>query len=337
MVALSDLVIGLEVAGSLLIILFLGFLLGYLSYLDSQALSVIVFYVSRVALPASLFFGIAPFAFEERAIPTILTVLFATILVIFLILPICILLRFSLGGIGLAIFSVTSGNVIVLTAPIIEVLFPEDPFYINQFVIYTLYPSLVLMLPLSIFLFSLDQDRRNGNGVSSVVVNRALFSVITNPNVIAMFLGTLFAIIPLPVVSVFSFTLQSLAGTTSPLGVFSVGLAISTINLRQLLESLFGLPLVYLFFKMFLLPILALPWVVVFGMSSTDVRVLVLYLSAPTAIASFVLAHSFSIGKGEERDHTMIVAVSLALQTVVFFVVILLFTVILNAFGWFVD
>ncbi|KAL0211987.1 hypothetical protein RCL1_005613 [Eukaryota sp. TZLM3-RCL] len=102
---------GLEAIGGLIIILIGGFCIGFFKILNEQAMRPLVFVVHKIALPSALFVFIAPYGLDDRAIPTILTALCATVVVLLLLAPFLFTNKYNLGGIASAFMATTGGNV----------------------------------------------------------------------------------------------------------------------------------------------------------------------------------------------------------------------------------
>ncbi|KAL0226921.1 hypothetical protein P9112_014245 [Eukaryota sp. TZLM1-RC] len=154
---MTQIVAALEIAGALLLILSLGFILGFLHILKLKAMIALNFFVNMIGLPALVFISLAPSDITGRAIPVILTVISATLvmLILFTIIHFTVH-RFTSAGFAAIALTTTFGSNAVLGRPLVQALFPDDPPFFNEFVVYTLLPGLVFVIPLAIFLFELN-------------------------------------------------------------------------------------------------------------------------------------------------------------------------------------
>ncbi|KAL0238444.1 hypothetical protein GEMRC1_012917 [Eukaryota sp. GEM-RC1] len=284
-----NIVITLEIAGALLIILCIGFIVGHF-FLSQDSLIAYVFVLNKILLPAALFRSIAPIGFDERSIPVMLTVFLASFSLILLLSPLFFILRFSLSGWGAGLMNITGGNVIVISVPIVESLFERNRFT-SSFIFYSLFFNLIFILPTTLLLLNLDYAQKFSS-TSDSPVKYALIKTALNPIIIAVTLGSVFGILRLPIPTVIMFTVEALGRSVSPVGLFSVGVGLGLHDFKGK-NPHFGIAIIYLVGKMILLPLLILPFALVMNLTNTEVRVLVIYMSAPSTIVGYLLCKEY--------------------------------------------
>ncbi|KAL0221183.1 hypothetical protein RCL1_001037 [Eukaryota sp. TZLM3-RCL] len=147
----------LQVSGALLLLLALGFFFGFFAILKLKSLLAYNFFVNSIALPSLVFAVLAPFSLTSRAVPVMLTVLGATISTLLILTMARFLFRLSTATFATSIVSTLFGSNAVVGRPLLQALYPDEPEFFNEFILYTLAPVLLLAIPIGIFLFELQR------------------------------------------------------------------------------------------------------------------------------------------------------------------------------------
>ncbi|KAL0236094.1 hypothetical protein GEMRC1_002676 [Eukaryota sp. GEM-RC1] len=152
-----SIIFALEVVGALLIILSIGFLLGYFRILKTKSLISLNFYVNTIALPAIVFVTLAPFTVRTDAIPIFLAVSSAVLVIIIFLFILRFFISITDRTFATLLLSGLFGSNAVVGRPVVSALFPDNQRFANEFVFFTLFPLIILVIPVTIFLFELSQ------------------------------------------------------------------------------------------------------------------------------------------------------------------------------------
>ncbi|KAL0226922.1 hypothetical protein P9112_014246 [Eukaryota sp. TZLM1-RC] len=407
---MTQIVAALEIAGALLLMLSLGFILGFFHILKLKAMIALNFFVNMIGLPALVFILLAPTDITARAIPVMLTVTMATIVVMLIFVFVnLIIYRFTPASFAALALTTTFGANVVLGVPLVQVLYPDDPPFFNEYAIYTILPGLVFVVPLSIFLFEYGKNMRHVNPKPNLALPANSWNYSTKevqtekmerspsgdtpiaphkehllpevdeameiqeeeyypihhvhispghsveePDVVPehggkeavkkaslktalspLFLASVIAFpiallnITLPLTITFFFT--SLGATATPVGLFVVGLSLGLFDWLGRRIGYISV-LAYVLGKQVLFPLLTLPFALLFGLSGPETRVVLIYSASPASTAAFTLARFYS---NKEEDPSVEVAPALAIQSLLIFLFIWIYIIVLDAFNWF--
>jgi predicted permease len=119
-------------------------------------------------------------------------------------------------------------------------------------------------------------------------VKRVLLGIVTNPIIIGIVCGLPFALLEVGIPSVLSKTLSNLASITAPLALLIVG---ADFEGTKAVKKL-GLSVWATVTKLVIQPAVMLPVAVLMGFRGQELVAIVIMLSAPTTVASYIMARS---------------------------------------------
>lgn len=111
-------------------------------------------------------------------------------------------------------------------------------------------------------------------------------SILTNPLILACFIGGFINLVGIPVHVTLEKLLMILSNAALPLGLLSVGVGL---HFREILSSKLGLILSN-FIKLALFPLVMYLFAVYFQLSSMNTQIVIIFAAMPTAISSYILA-----------------------------------------------
>jgi len=134
-------------------------------------------------------------------------------------------------------------------------------------------------------------------------------SIISNPLIVACFIGAMVNVTGLSVPLFIDKTLQILSSAALPMGLLSVGVGLELRGWKQRKNEL----LIASFFKLLLLPLITFGIGVMMGLDALSLSVVVIFAAMPTAPSAFVLARQLG---GDVRLMSSIITVQTLLSLV---------------------
>jgi predicted permease len=148
--------------------------------------------------------------------------------------------------------------------------------------------------------------------LSWLAMRRVLIQILTNPLILAVAAGALYATTGLPIPLILDYTFETLGQTAFPLALLGVG---GVLELEKMRGSNFPLVCMAGLIKVVLGPTAGYSLAMLLGLSPEEIRIVCVFLAAPTAVASFVLADQLggdrSLAAGTVALSTLLSLVSL--------------------------
>lgn len=278
---MQDLLFTFESVAPVFLITFLGTLLKRGRLINDQFVTDSSRLVFNVAMPVLIFLKLSEVDFRQlfhvRLILYLYLMTMVSVAVIWLFV-----LRFIQKGEdrGAFIQGAFRSNFAIVGFAIIANLFGEDALAKAAFV-------LALVMPLHNFL-SVVILTISTNPEDAIEWKLIAFRVLKNPLIVAAAIAILFALVHIPLHPILARTGDYLAGLTLPLALLGIGGSLNMEAVKRASKMAFAASGI----KLIMLPLLGTLGAVWIGMRGLDLAVIFILFSAPTAIASFVMAQT---------------------------------------------
>jgi len=123
--------------------------------------------------------------------------------------------------------------------------------------------------------------------VPKEIVTSSAKSIAKNPLIIGVVAGFLFALIRIPIPTIFSNTLSHISALSTPLALIVIGASMNFGKIKERISP----TLIVCALKLIAMPLLFLPLAFMFGICNEGIVALFVMYAAPTAIASYVMAY----------------------------------------------
>ncbi len=141
-------------------------------------------------------------------------------------------------------------------------------------------------------------------------IGKMFSKFVTNPLIIGIFLGFLFAFFQIDISEVSEQTLSSLAAISTPLGLIGIGAYMNFNEMDTIKDSAKAVVL-----KLLLYPALVVFSGIILGFNRIDTTILFVLFGSPTAISSFIMASALG---GDKKLAANIVILSTILSLITF-------------------
>lgn len=310
---MSDFLIILEQVSVLLIILVIGYIVGKIGILDSQAtkkLSQIVLYVTTPMTILNSFF----IEYSEERLSGLLWTIGASAVTftITIILASVLFRRFKKDDAAVMKFTTVFSNATYMGFPLMTALFGDLGVFYGSFytVIFT-----ILLFSYGLLLFGQKASRRE-----------MLKKVTLNSSIIAVYLGIIIFLFQIQLPSVVTKSIHAIGQMTMPMSMLVIGGVISTAKLREVFMD----KKVYIAsaIRLILIPLVGLGIMLLLRVPTLPATVIVTAMAMPAATSTTMFAEM--AGRGSALS-SRIVAVSTLLCIVTAPVLLALVTRILGA------
>lgn len=284
------------------LMILLGGVLKRLRIINEEFVKAANRYVFQIALPVMLFREIAFSDIMSSATPTFILFCMLVTLVMFLGLWLFAFLfvkdRHSVGA-----FAQAGAR---SSAAILGVAFVENicgsagmaPLMIVSAV------PLFNVLSVIILTFSAAGEEKEKQSLGKVIV-RSLKGIVTNPIIIGIFLGMIFAALPVRMPVIGQKLISLVAQTATPLALLAIGGGFEW----KAAKSKLGLSFVASFIKLAVLPALFLPFAYLLGFAPSEMAAILVMLASPTTVSCYVMARS--MGNDEVLTSNVIVTTTI--------------------------
>lgn len=119
-----------------------------------------------------------------------------------------------------------------------------------------------------------------------ILISSAI-SLRKNPLIIGVVAGTIFSLIAVPIPRALSSTLSYISNLSTPLALIVIGASMNIGKAKERLKP----TLIVSLLKLFVMPVLLLPFAFLFGISNEGLVILFVLYASPTAISSYVMAY----------------------------------------------
>ena len=169
---------------------------------------------------------------------------------------------------------------------------------------------------MSVIILSLTAP--GSGGLDRKNINRAVKGIITNPIIIAIFLGLVFSLVRIPVPGIIMTSLNTMARMASPLALigmgagFELGKAVSMLRPSAIASAI----------KLLLWPCIFLPLGVSLGFSSQELVAIIIMLGSPTTVSCYIMARNTG-HEGVLTSGAVVITLLMSSVTITFWLFIL--------------
>ena len=304
---LEQFAFALNVTAPILILLILGITFRRTGFIDQHFINIANSFVFNVTLPCLLFFSIASTPLTQAT--NIPLFLFG---VLFTLGSALLFWLISLGLIaadkrGVFVQGAFRGNL-----GIIGIALVFNAYGTEMLAVASLYMALIAIIdnPLSVLILKPKE-------------HKPYKSILTNPIIIAVFLGLVFSGLQIPLPTFISQSGQYLAQMTLPLALICIGGSLYWKNFQNHPKDVLWATLC----KLLLMPLLGTILAIKLGFSGKELGLIYLMLSSPTAVSSYIMAKKMT-------NHGTIAAEIIALTTACSTLIITLGLILLQTKGY---
>ncbi len=275
-----------EIIGPVFAIMALGYGALYFGYLSDSANNILPKYATGIAVPCLLFRSISQLDFSQAYDTRLLISYYGVGLFCFLLtMKVARLLFSRRPGESVSVgFSVLFGNSVFMGLPIVERAYGAGGAEIAYGIVSV--HAVAMYLIGSITMESVSSE---GKGVI-YAMNQSIRALVLNPLVIGICAGFVANIVALKVPIVIGSSMDLLAQTALPVGVFSIGAALTQYKIKeQLAESLFCTSIKLLVFPLLVL-LMSYMAGVLFNLPFDMARVAIIIAALPSGINIYLFA-----------------------------------------------
>lgn len=303
---MENFILSLNVVMPLFLAMAAGYLMKQLRAIDDHTLSVMNGVAFRIFLPVLLFYNI--YKTDLAAVLNIRLMLYsvgtlvAALGALFILIPI---LEKDNRRRGVLIQGIFRGNFVLFGIPVAQALAPADQVGVAALIIAITVPlnNAISVVILEIF--------RGGR----IDVPRIAKGVATNPNIIGSFLGLVLLVFGLTLPYPIEKTALDFSRVATPLALFLLGGTMSFSAVKGLLRPL----IIGVVGKLVVLPMVFIPISIYLGFRGIELITLMVLYGAPTAVASFTMAHQMD-ADGELAGQIIVFGSALSVLTIFFMI-----------------
>ncbi len=264
----------------------LAYLLGRRGSLSRGFLSELNWLIYWVSLPALIVYSLATaHSFPEDTLPIIAIFTIATVLLIFLCIPVCHWLQISRERVGTFIQASFRGNLAYTGLPILIFAMHGEPREVVSAIVaqtmFVLAPAMLLYNGAAVFVLVGSKKGFSRENLGSIVSK-----VATNPLILASLLGVILYLAPFKLPTMAINLLDLLGQMAAPAALFCVGGAMATVSM----EGRYRSALIASCLKCFVLPLVTFALALFFDLEANARLVLLVLSACPTAVASYIMA-----------------------------------------------
>lgn len=307
-----------EIIGPVFAILALGYFTLSKGYLDASANLILPKYATGIAVPCLLFRSISQLDFS-RSVDFRLIASYYSVGFICFLLMIFIARRYFARRPGASVsvgFSVLFGNTVFMGLPIAERAYGSSGLDIAYGIVS--FHAITMYLIGSIAMESVSSD---GKG-AIYAFKQSINSLLKNPLVMSICAGFIANALAVDLPSVLASSMDLLAQTALPVGVFSIGAALTQYKIKQQ----FSESLVSTFVKLMLFPFMVLMttyfMAIYFALPFEMARVAIIIAALPSGINIYLFATLYKRAEALAAS-VLLISTVLSLFTISFWLVLL--------------
>jgi len=301
---MEQIVVAFEVVSPVFLIIGLGYYLKAIKIINESFIQMTMKVIFNVCLPGLLFLKVSnadvAIILSLDSIKYGVFVILMTI-VLFFVSKTYASLKIDKHSRGAFVQGSFRSNYIIIGYSVLHSLF-------GDLIISRMALLVIVIVPLynilSIWVLSEDHTLSAKDNFNAIVKK-----IVTNPLIIGIVLGFVFALFKIKVPVILESTLGKLGATGTPLGLIGIGGYMTLEGLKSVKVSL-----VAVLMKIVLFPALAVTMAVLLGYGYMDVTILFILFGAPAAISSFVMATALG-GDGQLAANIVIISTGLSLFT----------------------
>ncbi|MGN1411916.1 MAG: AEC family transporter [Oscillospiraceae bacterium] len=279
---MENLVFSLNATLPIFLTIFLGWILRQKNILTKDFVPATNDFVFKVLFPIQLFRDISSVNIKEMANPKFITFCFvATLICISIIWFFSVLFIKEKKSIGSFVQGAYRGS-----SAILGVAFSQNMYGNSGMVPMMIIASVPLYNIVAVTLYSIYGEGNNLHGKD--LIKKVLLGIVTNPIIIGIVCGIPFALLDITFPTIIDKTISNLAGITSTLALLIIG---ADFEGTQAIKKL-NLTIVASLIKLVIQPALVLPIAIYLGFRNQELVAIMIMLSSPTTVASFIMAKS---------------------------------------------
>lgn len=278
-----------ELALPLYLLILIGYLLARYGKWPKTVAEALSRFVFVIAIPAMLFALTSDLSRLPPIDPRVLVAYFGGCFIVFGLGRVVSARWFHQDGVGQSVFSMGAiyGNTVMLGLPVVKAALGEAAV-----------PSLALILVTNTLvmwtLATTSVEWARGGRLSPTGVLNTVRSVLTNPVVASILLGTVWSLTGLPLPSGIRGTMNLLGQSAVPLALVTVGFSLAAYRLRERLGEAVAMSAL----KLIGLPLLVwlIAWLV--GLPPLETQVVVILSSIAVGVNAYLMAREFKALEG---------------------------------------
>lgn len=293
----------------------LGYAAGWLRYFKPGVGEAMTSFAVGVALPALLFRTMVNADFHGAAPWRFWAAYFSAVAVAWTcghLVTTRVFGRDSQAGVVGGV-STAFSNIVLLGIPVISTVYGEQGFEILSLLISVHLPTMIMT---SIVLFEVF-GKRDGEVHVARVFRDFFRKIYTNPLVIGIALGVVWRVTGLPMPSIAMRLIDSLASVASTVALFAMGLSLYSFGISGNVRPAMVLSAL----KLMLMPAIALPMALLFGLPPMSAKVAVICAALPSGINSYLIANQFGTGQALASNQ-MTIATAAGAITIAFWLAV---------------
>ncbi len=288
------------------LIIFLGWFLKQKKVINKEFVATANNLVFKVLLPIQLFMDIS--STDVKAMVNFKFMVFcflATVVCVFVIWLFAVIFVKDRKSIGSFVQCSYRGS-----AAILGVAFSQNMYGSSGMVPMMIIASVPFYNLMAVTLYTIYGDYGDGERLQGKqFVKKVLLGIVTNPIIIGIVCGLPFALLGVEFPTMINKTLSNLASSTAPLALLIVGADFEGAKAIKKLNLTVWASLI----KLVIQPVVMLPIAIAMGFRNQELVAIVIMLSAPTTVASYIMARSM---KNDEVLACSIVVLTTLLSSV---------------------
>ena len=301
---MQNIVFSATIVAPVFIIIFLGFFLKQRGLIGESFSTITSKMVFNVAMPALLFQKLSSIPIDEIFNP--LQILFVIVsLTIMFALSWAVSLFICKNGADQGAFIQGSfrGNFAILGLALIYNAFGTEALAYGALILAVIMP-LYNVLSVIALTVPLHKER-------SISPWQTVVKIVTNPLILAAVVAIPFSLFHIAIHSIITTTIDYLAGMTLPLALIGIGSSLSFSSIRQDRT----ISLVATLLKTIIMPVVCTFVAILVGFRGQELGILYFLFAAPTAIASYIMAHALG-SNGRLAGNIVIMSTMVSMITI---------------------
>lgn len=311
---MSSIWVAIQVILPLFMLIALGYGLRWFEFFDGESLKVMNDLVFRVFLPVLIFVNIYNSSLEDLFNAKLIVFALVAILSLFCVACLTVpLMEKEVRKQGVLVQGLFRGNFVIFSLPIVTALFPETGGGVVSLLVAFMAP---VLNGLSVITFEIFRKEK-------VQVGAIFLGIIKNPQIIASFLGVFTLLVQLELPVIIEKSITDISGITTPFALIVLGgsflFAKSKGYWKQIIIVIFG--------KLVFVPMILLPFSIVFGFRQEELASLMVLFATPVAVSSFAVAAKMD-GDGDLASQLVVWTSALSIVTMCAWIALL------TGMGW---
>ena len=274
---MNNLILSFNIVSPLFLVMSLGYYLKFKNLLDSKTLSAMNSVCFKVFLPLLLFYNIYKSDINSAFNPKLMIFSVSCVLILFLLLMLIIpKIEKDNSKRGVIIQGIFRSNFVIFGMPVATAIYGDGNIGTTALLIAVVVPLFNLLSVISLEVF------RNGD----IDYKKILKGIITNPLIIASFIGIIFVLFKLKLPTFLEKSVSDVSKIATPLSLILLGGSFSFSNVGSYLKK----TIFVVSNKLVFVPLIFIPISIAFGFRGIDLLTLLLVFASPVAVSSFQMA-----------------------------------------------